>query len=159
MRRRFAGSRTWRPPSTARPSPFCSPCAAARAGPPCPLTLGAGRAATARHAPALGGRDIPDAAGLADGLRAADVRAPGSVLEFAPPIVRAAVYESIPAGERALAHAEAARLLERDGADAERVALHLLHSEPGGSAQVGALLRAAAQAANGRAAPGAAADY
>ena len=45
--------------------------------------------------------------------------APGSVLEFAHPIVRTAVYESIPPGERALAHAEAARLLERDGAQAE----------------------------------------
>jgi len=81
------------------------------------------------------------------------------VLEFAHPIVRAAVYESIPAGERALAHAQAARLLERDGADAERVALHLLHSEPAGSAQVVALLRAAAQAAAGRGAPGPAAGY
>jgi len=87
------------------------------------------------------------------------VLAPGSVLEFAHPIVRAAVYESIPAGKRALAHAEAARLLERDGADAERVALHLLHSEPGGSAQVVTLLRAAAQAASGRGAPGPAAGY
>jgi DNA-binding CsgD family transcriptional regulator len=81
------------------------------------------------------------------------------VLEFAHPIVRAAVYESVPAGERALAHAQAARLLERDGADPERIALHLLHSEPGGSAQVVALLRAAAQAASGRGAPGPAAAY
>ena len=85
--------------------------------------------------------------------------APGSVLEFAHPIVRTAVYESIPPGERALAHAEAARLLERDGADPERIALHLLRSEPGGSARVVALLRAAAAAASGRGAPGPAADY
>jgi hypothetical protein len=118
-----------------------------------------GGPAPVRHAAALAGQDIPDAARLADGLRAADVLASGSVLEFAHPIVRAAVYESIPAGERALAHAEAARLLERDGADAERVALHLLHSEPGGSARVVTLLRAAAQAANGRGAPGPAAGY
>ena len=83
--------------------------------------------------------------------------APGSVLEFAHPIVRTAVYESIPPGERALAHAEAARLLERDGADAERLALHLLRSEPGGDPRVAALLRAAATAATGRGAPGAAA--
>ena len=118
-----------------------------------------GGPAPVRHAAALAGQDLPDAARLADGLRAADVLAPGSVLEFAHPIVRAAVYESIPAGERALAHAQAARLLERDGADAERIALHLLHSEPGGSAQVVALLRAAAQAASGRGAPGPAAAY
>src|SRR5215468_2806290 len=103
-----------------------------------------GGPAPARLAAALAGQGIPDAARLADRLRAADVLAPGPVLEFAHPIVRAAVYESIPAGERALAHAQAARLLERDGADPERVALHLLHSEPAGSARVVALLRAAA---------------
>jgi DNA-binding CsgD family transcriptional regulator len=118
-----------------------------------------GGPAPVRHAAALAGQDIPDAARLADDLRAADVLAPGSVLEFAHPIVRAAVYESIPAGERALAHAQAARLLERDGADTERVALHLLRSEPAGSAQVVALLRAAAEAAGGRGAPGPAAGY
>jgi len=118
-----------------------------------------GGPAPVRHAAALAGQDIPDAARLADDLRAADVLAPGSVLEFAHPIVRAAVYESIPAGERALAHAQAARLLERDGADAERVGLHLLRSEPAGSAQVVALLRAAAEAASGRGAPGPAAGY
>jgi DNA-binding NarL/FixJ family response regulator len=118
-----------------------------------------GGPAPVRLAAALAGQDIPEAARLADRLRAADVLAPGPVLEFAHPKVRAAVYESIPAGERALAHAEAARLLERDGADAERIALHLLHSEPGGSAQVVALLRAAAQAASGRGAPGPAAAY
>jgi len=118
-----------------------------------------GGPAPVRHAAALAGQDIPDAARLADGLRAADVLAPGSVLEFAHPIVRAAVYESIPAGERALAHAQAARVLERDGADAERIALHLLHSEPGGDPRVVALLRAAAQAASGRGAPGPAAGY
>jgi DNA-binding CsgD family transcriptional regulator len=50
-------------------------------------------------------------------------------------------------------------VLERDGADAERIALHLLHSEPGGDPQVVALLRAAAQAASGRGAPGPAAGY
>jgi DNA-binding CsgD family transcriptional regulator len=118
-----------------------------------------GGPAPVRHAAALAGQDLPDAARLADGLRAADVLAPGPVLEFAHPIVRAAVYESIPAGERALAHAQAARLLEHDGADPERIALHLLRSEPGGSAQVVALLRAAAQAASGHGAPGPAASY
>ena len=116
-----------------------------------------GGPAPLRQAAALAGLDLPGAARLADRLRAADVLAPGSVLEFAHPIVRTAVYESIPPGERALAHAEAARLLERDGADAERLALHLLRSEPDGDPRVAALLRAAATAATGRGAPGAAA--
>lgn len=118
-----------------------------------------GGPAPLRHGAALAGQDMADAARLADTLRAADVLAPGSMLEFAHPIVRTAVYESIPPGQQALAHAEAARLLERDGADAERIALHLLRSEPGGSAQAVALLRAAAEAAKGRGAPGTAAGY
>jgi DNA-binding CsgD family transcriptional regulator len=116
-----------------------------------------GGPAPLRQAAGLAGLDLPAAARLADRLRAADVLAPGSVLEFTHPIVRTAVYESIPPGERALAHAEAARLLERDGADAERLALHLLRSEPGGDPRVAALLRAAATAATGRGDPGAAA--
>jgi hypothetical protein len=116
-----------------------------------------GGPAPLRQVAPLAGLDLPAAARLADRLRAADVLAPGSVLEFAHPIVRTAVYESIPPGERALAHAEAARLLERDGTDAERLALHLLRSEPGGDPRVAALLRAAATAATGRGAPGTAA--
>jgi DNA-binding CsgD family transcriptional regulator len=118
-----------------------------------------GGPAPLRHAAALAGLDLPAAARLSDRLRAADVLASGSTLEFAHPIVRTAIYESIPPGERALAHAEAAVLLERDGADAERLALHLLRSEPAGDARVTALLRAAAAAARGRGAPGAAAEY
>jgi hypothetical protein len=89
-----------------------------------------GGPAPLRHAAALVGQDASAAARLADSLRAADVLAPSSVLEFAHPIVRTAVYDSIPPGERALAHAEAARLLESEGADPERIALHLLRSEP-----------------------------
>lgn len=118
-----------------------------------------GGPALLRHAAALAGQDAAVAARLADSLRAADVLAPGSVLEFAHPIVRTAVYESILPGERALAHAEAARLLDRDGADPERIALHLLRSEPAGRARVVDRLRAAAAAAIGRGAPGPAADY
>ncbi len=118
-----------------------------------------GGPAPLRHAADLSGLDLPDAARLADRLRAADVLAPGSTLEFAHPIVRTAVYESIPPGMRALAHAAAARLLKAEGADAERVALHLLHSEPDASPEVTAILRAAATAASGRGAPGTAADY
>ncbi|HEY2690094.1 MAG TPA: AAA family ATPase [Streptosporangiaceae bacterium] len=118
-----------------------------------------GGPAPLRLAAALAGQDLAQAARLADRLRAADVLAAGSTLEFAHPIVRAAIYESIPPGERALAHAEAALLLERDGADPERLALHLLRSEPGGDAHVTDLLHAAAAAASGRGAPGTAAEY
>jgi DNA-binding CsgD family transcriptional regulator len=118
-----------------------------------------GGPAPLRHAAALAGQDLALAARLTDRLRAADVLAPGSLLEFAHPIVRAAVYESIPPGERALAHAEAAALLERDGAGPERLALHLMRSEPAGDPRVAGLLRAAATAASGRGAPATAAEY
>jgi hypothetical protein len=77
-----------------------------------------------------------------------------STLEFAHPIVRTAIYESIPPFELALAHPEAARLLEQDGAEPERIALHLLRSEPAGRGQAVAQLRAAAEAASGGGAPG-----
>jgi hypothetical protein len=46
-----------------------------------------GGPAPLRHAAALAGQDIPRAARLADRLRAAQVLAPGAVLEFAHPIV------------------------------------------------------------------------
>jgi DNA-binding CsgD family transcriptional regulator len=118
-----------------------------------------GGPAPLRHAAALSGLDLARAARLADQLRAADVLAHSAMLEFAHPIVRTAIYESIPPGERALAHAATARLLEGDGAHAERVALHLRHSEPDGDPHVTAVLRAAAAAAGGRGAPGTAADY
>ena len=111
------------------------------------------------HAAALAGQDTANAARLADSLRAADVLAPGPVLEFAHPIVRTAVYEAMPPGERALAHAAAAQLLDREGADAERIALHLVRSEPDDGTRVVDLLRAAATAASGRGAPATAAGY
>ena len=116
-----------------------------------------GGPARLRQAATLAGLDLRDAARLADSLRAADVLAPGVTLEFGHPIVRAAIYESIPPGERALAHGRAAQLLDAEGADAERQAPHLLRSEPAGDQRVVALLREAARAASGRGSPGTAA--
>jgi DNA-binding CsgD family transcriptional regulator len=118
-----------------------------------------GGPALLRQAAELAGQDLEVAGRLADGLRAIDVLAQGPVLDFGHPVVRSAVYQSIPAGERALAHRRAARLLERGRADTDRVALHLLRSEPGGSAVTVALLRTAAKAASGRGAPDTAAGY
>jgi hypothetical protein len=118
-----------------------------------------GGPAQLRQAAALAGLQVAEAALLADRLRAADVLAPGSTLEFAHPIVRTAVYESLPPGERALAHAGAALLLKQDGADPERVALHLLRTEPAADPSAVEALRAAAVAATGRGAPESAAEY
>ena len=101
-----------------------------------------------RHAAALARLDIADAGEAADRLTAAHVLAPARPLDFLHPIVAGVVREQIPAGERALAHARAARLLADDGASAERVALHLLSSEPAGDEWVVATLREAAAGAS-----------
>ena len=69
------------------------------------------------------------------------------------PLVAASLYGGLPAGERARRHARAARLLERERADPEAVALHLLRSEPSGEAATVAVLRAAAERASRRGAP------
>ncbi len=118
-----------------------------------------GGPAPLRHAAALAGQDVEAAMRLADALRAAAVLAPGTTLEFAHPIVRSAIYDAIDPGERALGHARAARLLDQDGAAPERVALHILHTEPAGNAWAVARLRAAGESASGRGAPDAAAAY
>jgi DNA-binding CsgD family transcriptional regulator len=134
-----------------------------------------GGPAPLRHAAVLAEEDFPRAAGIADSLRAANVLAPvpagavpsgtgeagefGQPLEFAHPIVETAIYQAMPPGERAIAHGRTAALLETDGADAERVAAHLLRGEPAGDPDVVAALRAAAGAANSRGAPEAAAGY
>jgi len=118
-----------------------------------------GRPAPLRHVATLAGMDLPQAALLTDRLRAAGVLAAGALLEFEQPVVRNAIYDSIPPGERALAHARAAALLEADGADTELVALHLLRSEPGAAPRAVTVLRAAAAAADDRGAPDTAAEY
>ena len=118
-----------------------------------------GRPAPLRYVAALAGTELPRAARLADTLRAASVLGPGALLEFEHPIVRTAIYESIPPSERAMIHARAAKLLEDDGADAELVALHLLRSEPAADPHTALVLRAAAASAIGRGAQDTAAGY
>ncbi|MGH3209366.1 MAG: AAA family ATPase, partial [Trebonia sp.] len=118
-----------------------------------------GRPAPLRHVAALADMDLPQAALLTDRLRAASVLAAGALLEFEQPVVRNAIYDSMPPSERAMAHARAAALLEADGADTELVALHLLRSEPGAAPRAVTVLRAAAASASDRGAPDTAAEY
>jgi DNA-binding CsgD family transcriptional regulator len=112
-----------------------------------------------RRVTALAGLEPPPAARAADALRAAGVLASATQLEFAHPVVRAAIYSSLGPGERGLWHERAARLLRAEGAEPERVATHLLRTEPSGAADSVAVLRAAAQAASARGAPETAAVY
>ncbi|WP_433301544.1 ATP-binding protein [Actinoplanes sp. CA-030573] len=109
-----------------------------------------GRAAPLRHAAELAGLNRVEAGRLADRLRAAGVLGDG---ELAHPLVAGALYQGLPAGERALWHARAAAILSRDRADPEAVALHLLRSEPARNAATVATLRAAAERAGRRGAP------
>jgi DNA-binding CsgD family transcriptional regulator len=118
-----------------------------------------GDGAQLRHAAALAGMALADAAAAADGLAGIGVFEPGTPLRFAHPIVRTAVHEDIPPASRGLRHAEAARLLAAEGADLDAVCAHLLVCEPAGSPEVVARLRAAAAQAVGRGAPESAVAY
>jgi len=106
-----------------------------------------------RHVADLAGLDLERAADITDGLRAASILAPTLELDFAHPVLRVAVENSIGPDERALAHARAAKLLAGEGVPADRLALHLLRGHPRGDLAVVAGLRAAAAVASGRGAP------
>jgi DNA-binding CsgD family transcriptional regulator len=118
-----------------------------------------GTDAELRHAAALAGLDAATASRAADTLAAADVLRPERPLEFVHPVLRAAVREDIPPGERSVAHARAARLLADDGAGPDRVAVHLLAVDPDAERWRVDVLRAAADEAVERGAPDAAADF
>jgi DNA-binding CsgD family transcriptional regulator len=118
-----------------------------------------GTATPLRHAASLAGLDLATAARCADALADADILVSNGPLDFVHPIVRRAVYDAIPAGERSLAHARAASLLTDAGADAESAAPHLLATEPRAEAAVVDLLRAAAARSLDRGDPHAAVTY
>lgn len=118
-----------------------------------------GDGAQLRHAAALAGVALADAAAAADELASIGVFEPGTPLRFVHPIVRTAVHEDIPAAGRGLRHTEAARLLAGDGADLDAVCAHLLACEPAGSPEVVGWLRTAAARALGRGGAESAAAY
>jgi DNA-binding CsgD family transcriptional regulator len=107
-------------------------------GDPAPLT----------HAAALAGLTPAQARAAADELAVADVLRPAADLGFVHPVVNQAVYLGIPAAERAQLHADAARLLQRDGeTGVDRAAPHLLHTLPGGEAWIVSCLQQAGRGA------------
>lgn len=97
-----------------------------------------------------------EAARAADLLAAHAILTPGEVLEFAHPIVRAAVYADIGSRQRDGAHARAAKVLAALGASEERIAAQITEAEPTGDAERVELLRRVAADALGRGAPAAA---
>ena len=102
----------------------------------------------------------PDtAAEAADALAAAGVIAPGRPLRFVHPLVRGAVYAELPGAAKTSAHRRAAQLLEARGAEPERLAVHLLATDPAEDPAVVEALSAAARRALDRAAPETAIAY
>jgi DNA-binding CsgD family transcriptional regulator len=118
-----------------------------------------GAPAELRHAAALARLDDATAAACADALADVQILKAQLPLEFAHPIVRAAVYEDMAPAARSLAHARAARLLASEHADPERVAAHLNACEPTGETWIVEQLRLAASLATARGAPQAACSY
>jgi DNA-binding NarL/FixJ family response regulator len=121
--------------------------------------LGSGTAL--RHAARLAGITIAEAARAADALRAAGLAEAETEtgLTLAHPLIAGTLYTSLPPGERALRHGDAAALLASERADPERVALHLLRTEPAGETATVTALREAAAQASSRGAPQSAAAY
>ena len=102
---------------------------------------------------------VGDAAShAADALAEAVIFAPGR-LAFVHPLVRASVYSELSSQERARLHEHAARLLTAAGAATDRIAVHLLATNPGGDAETVNTLRQAASDATRRGAPDVAFTY
>lgn len=78
----------------------------------------------------LANLDAVAAAAAAERLRAAQILAPTDAAAFQHPVIRSAIYEDLPPGERPRAHADIARILKEEGAPAEQIAHHLLASAP-----------------------------
>ena len=106
-----------------------------------------------RRAAALAEIGDDAAADAADALRAADIVEREPPLRFTHPLVRNAIYTDIPAGARSREHERAAELLRAEGLSAERIASHLLATEPRGDARVTETLFAAARVALDQGAP------
>ncbi len=113
----------------------------------------------ARHARALAGLARPACVLAADALATAGILRAARPLEFTHPLVRAAVLGSIPPAERAQLHRTAADLLHADGADPQRIAPHLLASDPDADPATVAILRQAAGTSVARGAPELAVRY
>jgi DNA-binding CsgD family transcriptional regulator len=111
------------------------------------------------QAAVLAGLDEDGAAAAADLLVAAGIVEPRLPLAFVHPVVREAVLAELPAPGRARAHRQAAELLAARDVPDERVAEHLLATEPAGERWVLERLTAAARTATGRGAPDCAATY
>ncbi|HEX2265742.1 MAG TPA: AAA family ATPase, partial [Solirubrobacterales bacterium] len=109
---------------------------------------------------ALQGEVSEDAAAEAIGeLARTEILRSEPPISFVHPLVREAIYQDLPAGERELQHERAARALVEAGTPAEQVAAHLLHVPRRGEPWVVETLRAAAGSAVAKGAAESAVSY
>ncbi|MFC5007980.1 BTAD domain-containing putative transcriptional regulator [Dactylosporangium cerinum] len=108
---------------------------------------------------ALAGVDEPAAAAAVAALARAEVVRHEYPVGFVHPLVRDAVYQDLPPGERQLHHERAARVLSGLSAAPEQVAAHLLQMPERADPWVVGVLGAAADTALHRGAPDGAAAY
>jgi DNA-binding CsgD family transcriptional regulator len=101
----------------------------------------------------LAGLAEAEAADAADLLTSAGILEAGRPLAFIHPIVRSGIYSELSGAERAQGHRRAARLLAEQPGAQERVARHLLASEPAGDGWVVEQLVEAACTAGKQGAP------
>lgn len=107
-----------------------------------------GHDAHVRHVAALTGLDVDTVGLAADRLLRAEVLGPDRPLAFVHPLVATAVYQGLLPGERSAWHRRAASVLAADGAPPDRLAAHVVATEPAGDpAAVDVLVAAARQAA------------
>jgi len=119
----------------------------------------AGDGAGLGRASELASLDLASAAAAVDALAEAGVLTGSEPPAFVHPLVREAVYDDIPAADRARRHADVAQLLHGEGADPELVSSQLLRSGSVGERWAIEALRAAARRALDRGVPEAAGRY
>ncbi|HEY1276916.1 MAG TPA: AAA family ATPase [Thermoleophilaceae bacterium] len=92
-------------------------------------------------------------------LARAEILRPEAPLGFVHPLVREAVYQELPLGERELLHTRAAELLKDAGASPDQIAAQLLNAPRRGEAWVAELLHDAGRSASRRGASDGAVAY
>lgn len=113
-----------------------------------------------QHAAVLAGQSLEEATPHVETLARAEVLRNRLPLEFTHPVVRAAVYEELPAPERLGWHRRAAAVLAASPlVEPEQVAAHLVQARPAGDPFVVETLRRAADRALARGASEVAVDY
>jgi DNA-binding CsgD family transcriptional regulator len=103
-----------------------------------------------RTAAALAGQEPAEATEAAEALVHADLLADRLPLEFTHPVVRAAVYDELPAAERLTWHRRAAGVLAEARVEPEQVAAHLVQAQPSADPFVVETLRHAGERALAR---------